>query len=62
MTAPCPFCGDTEALKIIALDTTKGEPWKTIKCIVCGAQGPIAKEYEAVSALWGKRFQPEVMK
>jgi transcription elongation factor Elf1 len=51
----CPFCGEKESLKPILLPTTKGEPWKAIKCMSCGATGPISKDGLEANRLWGTR-------
>ena len=51
----CPFCGESENLKPRLLPTTKGETWKTITCLVCGAQGPISKDGIEANSLWQKR-------
>ena len=51
----CPFCGETENLKLTLLSTTKGKPWKAIKCVSCGAQGPISKDGLEANRLWQQR-------
>jgi len=50
---PCPFCGENEALKpmLIGVD----DSWKVIVCIVCGAQGPMAKDGLKANELWQTR-------
>ena len=51
----CPFCGEDEALKPITLPTTKGEPWKTIVCMSCGARGPMSQDGLEANSLWQNR-------
>jgi len=55
----CPFCGESESLKAKLLPTSKGDPWKTIVCIACGAQGPISKDGILANKLWQKRFRDD---
>ena len=53
----CPFCGETEALKPVLLPTAPNtaEPWKCIRCMVCGAQGPIHKDGLQANEAWERR-------
>lgn len=55
----CPFCGETEALKPIDLDTSPSgsEPWKAIKCMSCGAHGPMSKDGLKANSLWNNRSE-----
>jgi len=52
----CPFCGEREALKPVELDTCRGESWKAIKCLSCGAQGPMSKNGLEANSLWQGRY------
>ena len=51
----CPFCGEGESIKPTILPTTKGEPWKAIKCQACGATGPMSKSGLEANRLWNRR-------
>lgn len=51
----CPFCGETENIKPTFLPTTEGEPWKAIRCMSCGATGPIIKDGLEANSLWNTR-------
>lgn len=52
---PCPFCRESELIKPILLPTTKGKSWKAIKCMACGAIGPMSKDGLDANRLWNER-------
>lgn len=54
----CPFCGEAELIKPTVLPTSghiSGTVWKAIRCLTCGAVGPISKDGLTANKLWGTR-------
>ncbi len=57
---PCPYCSESAQLKPIRPELTG--PWHVIKCMSCGATGPIAKSVPDAAAKYNRRPYREAVK
>lgn len=51
---PCPFCGSDE---IGREDFASGGELITLRCLNCGAIGPITYKFDAALATWNRRAE-----